>query len=160
MSTTIEIQPISLVHPTVTSITVEQSSESQTPSTQPRPSRQTQVLNSLHVQYTRAMEQIRTYTSGCWLKLQGLVSAVQGKCALQYTRASEKLRTWLLKCWPKLKSSTSTIRRKCTPSTWLAIMITLIIGGVSLRYAYVSIRLAEWTARKDFHELCQSLEVS
>ena len=57
-------------------------------------------------------------------------------------------------------------RRKFTLSTWLAISISIIVGGLGLRYAYVQVllgydalRLAKWTARKDFWEICQQQKV-
>ncbi len=59
-----------------------------------------------------------------------------------------------------------TTRRKFTLSTWLVIGISVIVGGLGLRYAYVQVvlsyealRLAKWTARKDFWELCQEQKV-
>ena len=52
-------------------------------------------------------------------------------------------------------------RQKCSLLTWLGIAATVIIGASGLRYSYVqqmlaveSTRLAEWTARKDFREIC------
>ena len=64
--------------------------------------------------------------------------------------------------WAKLQNIWNATGRKLAWSTWLAISISIIVGGLGLRYAYVqtvlsyeALKLAEWTARKDFGELCQ-----
>ena len=66
----------------------------------------------------------------------------------------------------KLQVIYTATRRKYTLSTWLAISISIIVGSLGLRYAYVqillsneSLRLAEWTARKDFWEICSAQKV-
>lgn len=68
--------------------------------------------------------------------------------------------------WAKLQNIWNATRRKYALSTWLAIGISVIIGGLGLRYAYIQVllsyealRLAKWTARKDFWELCQEQKV-
>ena len=68
--------------------------------------------------------------------------------------------------WTKLQDIWNATRRKPILSTWLAISISIIVGGLGLRYAYVqmvlsneALRLAEWTARKDFWELCHEQRV-
>lgn len=68
--------------------------------------------------------------------------------------------------WATLQDIWDTTRRKFTLSNWLAISISVIVGGLGLRYAcvqivlsYEALRLAEWTARKDFWELCQEQKV-
>lgn len=69
--------------------------------------------------------------------------------------------------WAKLQDTFDATRRKFTLSTWLAISISVIFGGLGLRYAYIQIvlsyeglRLAQWTARKDFWQICQEQRVS
>ena len=68
--------------------------------------------------------------------------------------------------WAMLQDIWNATRRKFALSTWLAISISVIIGGLGLRYAFVQVvlsyetlRLAKWTARKDFWELCQEQKV-
>ena len=68
--------------------------------------------------------------------------------------------------WAMLQDIWDAARRKFALSTWLAISISVIIGGLGLRYAFVQVvlsyetlRLAKWTARKDFWELCQERKV-
>ena len=81
-------------------------------------------------------------------------------------RALEYVWACLEIAWAKLQDIWNTTRRKFTLSTWLAISISVIVGGLGLRYAYVQVvlgyealRLAEWTAKKDFWELCQEQRV-
>ena len=66
----------------------------------------------------------------------------------------------------KLQVISTATRRKYTLSTWLAISISVIVGSLGLRYAYVqivlsneSLKLAQWTARKDFWEICSVQKV-
>lgn len=160
MSTRIELQSLPSVQPAATSVAITQDSESATPTARPRPSRVTQIIGNLYVQYTIAVECVQKYISGWWLKLHALVDAIWWNCAWNCTGALEHLRASLLKCWSKLTCSLSAIRQKYTPSTWLGVIIALVVGGPSVRYAYVSSRLGVWTASKDFHEHCQSLKVS
>lgn len=160
MSTTIELQPLPSVQPANTSVVITQDLESATPTAQPRPLRVIRTIDNLYVHYKRAAERVWKYISRWWLKLHALVEAIWWNCAWNCTGALEHLRASLLKCWSKLTSSLSTIRHKYTPSTWLGVMIALVVGGPSVRYAYVSSRLGVWTASKDFHEHCQSLKVS
>lgn len=66
------------------------------------------------------------------------------------------------KFWSALHQLGAAARQRCSVSTWLGITATFVIGGLGLRYAYQqqmlasqSMKLAEWTARKDFWEVCQ-----
>ena len=68
--------------------------------------------------------------------------------------------------WAKLQNIWNATTRKLTLSTWLAISISVIVGGLGLRYAYIQVvlgidtlRLAKWNARKDFWEICQEQKV-
>ena len=68
--------------------------------------------------------------------------------------------------WAKLQNIWNATRRKYTLSTWLAISISVMVGGLGLRYAYIqmvlsidTLRLAKWTARKDFWEICEEQKV-
>ena len=68
--------------------------------------------------------------------------------------------------WAKLLNICYATGRKLTLSTWLAVSISVIVGGLGLRYAYIQVvlsnetlRLAKWTARKDFWEICQKQKV-
>ena len=158
MSYGIPLQRIASGHPTVISTTVTQISEAVTPCAQrqPRPSQQPQAVHCLNIPYTRAAENIRKTTSGCWSKLEELGKAVQRNCIL---KASVKIRTYS-ETWSKLKNGLSVIKQRCTLSVWLTLMITLVVGGVGLRYTDMSTKLALWTATKDFYDHCQSQNVS
>ena len=64
------------------------------------------------------------------------------------------------------KATGNIVRQKCTLSTWIAISMSIIIGGLGLLYAYnqqvlafEAMSLAEWTALEDFRELCQEQAV-
>ena len=81
-------------------------------------------------------------------------------------RALEYVCACLEIAWANLQGIWNATRRKFTLSTWLAISISVIVGRLCLRYAYVQVvlsyealRLAKWTARKDFWELCQEQKV-
>ena len=81
-------------------------------------------------------------------------------------RAMEYMWACLEIAWAMLQDIWNATRRKFALSTWLAISISVIIGGLGLRYAFVQVvlsyetlRLAKWTARKDFWELCQEQKV-
>ncbi|KAK0513568.1 hypothetical protein JMJ35_003932 [Cladonia borealis] len=85
----------------------------------------------------------------------------------QSRRALENVWACLKIAWAKLQSICNATRRKFALSTWLAISISIIVGGLGLRYAYLqavlgnkTLRLAEWTARKDFWELCREQKAS
>ena len=60
------------------------------------------------------------------------------------------------KCWAAFKEILATIRQRYLVPAWLAILVTLILGVVSLLDPHESLELAKWTARKDFQEDCQS----
>ena len=84
----------------------------------------------------------------------------------QCKRALECVRVCIQIVWAKLQNIWNATRRKLSLSTWLAISISIIVGGLGLRYAYVQVllsyealRLAKWTARKDFWEICQEQKV-
>ena len=79
----------------------------------------------------------------------------------QCERAFESVRACIVIARAKLQVIYTATRRRYALSTWLAISISIIIGSLGLRYAYVqvvlsneSLRLAQWTARKDFWEIC------
>lgn len=82
-------------------------------------------------------------------------------CWLKFKQALAYIASGLSKCWAQVRTYSTAIRQKCSLSVWLAIATSVIIGAVGLRYAYVqqilayrSLTLAEWTAAKDFRELC------
>ena len=84
----------------------------------------------------------------------------QCKRALEYVWACIEI------VWAKLLNICNATGRKLTLSTWLAVSISIIVGGLGLRYAYIQVvlsnetlRLAKWTARKDFWEICQKQKV-
>ena len=81
-------------------------------------------------------------------------------------RALENVWACLEIAWVKLQNIWNAARRKPALSTWLAISISIIVGGLGLTYAYVQVvlryealKLAKWTARKDFWDLCREQEV-
>ena len=142
---------------TVTSTTVTQTPEAATQCPQPRPSKYPQAGHCFEKPCRRAAENIRKTISGCWLRLEELGKAVQRNLI---SKASLKIRTYSLENWPKLKKGLSVIKQRCTISVWLTIIISLVVGGVGLRYTDMSTKLALWTATKDFYEHCQSQNVS
>ena len=157
MSQGIRLQRIAAGHPTVTSTPVTQTSEAATPCAQPRPSKYPQSGHCFDKPCKRAAENIRRTISGCWSRLEELGTAVQ---RILISKASLKIRTYSLESWLKLKSGLSVIKQRCTISVWLTLIITLVVGGVGLRYTDMSTKLAVWTATKDFYEHCQSQNVS
>ncbi len=160
MSTTIELTPICMGQTVATSDTlviVAQSSASAPRSLEGRPSNPIQAIDNVGIYYTRALKRFQKCLSVCWSKLKNLYEAIRQKCAMRNMRALGRL--CLSKCWTKLQKNLISLGQTYTLPTWLGVMMTLIIGGVSLRYAYMSIELAEWTARKDYYEICQSLNV-
>lgn len=81
---------------------------------------------------------------------------------LQRKRTLTNVQSGMSKCWTQVQGLGATARQKCSLSIWLGIAATVVIGGLGLRYAYVqqilayqSMRLAEWTAMKDFKEICR-----
>ena len=95
-----------------------------------------------------------------YLKMpEGFENAFGRFGGLNYSRALENIRVWLLKYFTEFIDILATIRQRYLLSTWLGILIALAVGSTTLRYAYVTIKLAEWTARKDFQEYCQSQKV-
>ena len=157
MSQGIRLQQIAPGHPTTTSITFTQSSHAATPSAQPRHSNHVQIIRCLRSIYARAVEIIGETISGCWLKLEELGKAVKRDFI---TKASVEMHTCLAESWSKLKHGVSVIKQRFTLSVWLTIMISLVVGGVGLRYTDKATNLALWTATKDFYEHCQSQNVS
>ena len=153
MSQGIRLQRIAAGHPTVTSTNVTQTTEATTPCTQPTPSHQFQGLN---MPYRRAAESIRKQISGCWSKLEELGKAIKRDFI---TKVSVEMRTCLVESWSKIKQGFSVIKQRFTLSVWLTIMISLVVGGVGLRYTDKATNLALWTATKDFYEYCQSQNV-
>ncbi len=61
-------------------------------------------------------------------------------------------------CQPTLQSCWATNWQVST-GTWLSLLAALIVGVFGLRYTYQAMKLAEWTARKDFLELCRETQV-
>ena len=157
MSQEIRLQQITPGHPSTTSITYTQTSHAPTPSAQPRHSNHAQIVCCLRSIYIRAAEIIGETISGCWPKLEELGKAVKRDFI---TKAAVEMRTCLLESWPKLKHGFSVIKQRFTLSVWLTIMISLVVGGVGLRYTDKATKLALWTATKDFYEHCQSQNVS
>ena len=158
MSTTIELSPISMGHTVATSGI--SAWDSQGPASAPRSSQDrtlnpTQAIDNVDVRYLRAVKRFQKCLSACWLKIKTLGHAIGRNCVLQNMDALGNLCACLSKCWTRLQKNLISIALP----TWMAVIMTLIIGGASLRYAYMTIELAEWTAKKDFHELCQSLNV-
>ena len=143
-------------HSTVISTNISHTLEAATPCPQPRPSKCPQAGHCFKKPWMRATENIRKTISGCWSRLEELGKAVQRNLI---SKASLKIRTYSLESWPKLKNGLSVIKQRCTISVWLT-LITLVVGGVGLRYTDMSTKLAVWTATKDFYELCQSQNVS
>ena len=87
-------------------------------------------------------------------------TCTRSRRALEYVWACLKI------AWAKLQNIWNAIRRKFALSTWLTISISVIVGGLGLKYAYVQVvlsyealKLAKWTARKDFWELCREQKV-
>lgn len=59
------------------------------------------------------------------------------------------------------------MREKLSLSGWLGLIVSLIVGVLALQYAYQSqvlayksMKLAEWTAKKDFLEMCLNMNSS
>ena len=133
-------------------VTGAQGSTGAIPSAQPQPLRLVRAIDRLQVRLVKAVERIQAYVSECWLKLQGklqaLASAIRHIFALQVTRISETVRTCRLKFWTKIKNSLASRRQWYAPSAWLTIMLTPILGGVSLRYPYVFIKRRRWMVFK------------
>ena len=93
-------------------------------------------------------------------------SAITRCMCRQCKRAFESVRACIGISWAKLQVIYTATRRKYTLSTWLAISISIIVGGLGLRYAYIQVvlsygalRLAYWTARSAFWNLCQTQRV-
>lgn len=68
--------------------------------------------------------------------------------------------------WHSMQNAAHILVEKLSLSGWLGLLASLAMGILALRYAYDSqvlayqqVKLAEWTAKKDFLELCQSSEV-
>ena len=66
----------------------------------------------------------------------------------------------------QLKNLWHSTRDKLSLSGWLGVILSLAMGIFGLRYAYQSrvlayqsMKLAEWTAKKDFIEMCLSMNV-
>lgn len=87
-----------------------------------------------------------------WLQLRSErafrnVKALVGKCQSKVTI-----------CWP--------VSEQVSIATWLSLLAALLVGAFGLRYAYnqqelayQAMKLAKWTAKKDFLELCRETEV-
>ena len=157
MSQGIRLQRIAPGQPTVASTTVTQPPEAATPCAQQGPSHRLPAVHCLNTPCARAAENIRKTISGCWSRLEELGKAIQQNLIL---KASVKIRTYSLESWPKLKNGLSIIKQRFTLSVWLTLIISLVVGGVGLRYTDMSTQLALWTATKDFYEHCQSQNVS
>ena len=156
MSSTIELQEVSSGYPVATDITVAQRSATATLSAQDRPSNHNNtVINTSQ----RAEKVVWRYLIEYLSKLQKLCNTIHWRDAVQYTEAVENFRAFPSKCWTKLATSLTHLGIKYELSTWLGVALTLVVGSASLRYAYVAMKIAEWTAAKDFYELCQSLNV-
>lgn len=158
-STTVELGPVLSGHPAPSFTTVAPGPAFVSPTARDRPSSHTQAINKIYLAYISIVERSWEYICEGWLKLQELGNAFRRACASRCTRALENLRSHLLICWTKLRTHLKYLRQRCTLSAWLGVSSALVIGGISLRYAYVSIVLAEWTAKKEFQQLCQSLNV-
>ena len=156
MSSTIELQGVPSGYSVAAGVTIEQRSATATLSAQDPPSNHNDtVINTSE----RAGEPVWKYLIEYLSKLQGLCDTIRRRNAVQYTKAVGDLRAFLSKCWTKLAKSLKHLWMSHKMSTWLGVALTLVVGGASLRYAYVAMKIAEWTAAKDFHELCQSLNV-
>ena len=153
MSSTIELEPISSGQYVATSSAFESVAEDSSPSAQDRPTPATENV------FARAVKRVQKWFLACRSKLQRPGSAIRRGWELIRTRAFESLCACLLGYWTKLQKCLTSLGQRYTILTWLGVVVTLVIGGVSLRYAYVSIRLAEWTARKDYQEICRGLSV-
>ena len=68
--------------------------------------------------------------------------------------------------WPRIENVWRAMRDSLSLPGWLGVTATLATGILALRYAYQSqvlayrsMKLAEWTAKKDFLEMCQLANV-
>lgn len=68
--------------------------------------------------------------------------------------------------WSRLEQIWHATRDKLSLSGWLGVIVSLAVGVLALRYAYQSevlayksVKLAEWTAKKDFLEICLNMNV-
>lgn len=68
--------------------------------------------------------------------------------------------------WSRLKVIWRATRDKMALSGWLGVIVSLVVGIPALLYAYQSrvladksMKLAEWTAKKDFLEMCLNVNV-
>lgn len=68
--------------------------------------------------------------------------------------------------WSRFKGIWHATRNKLSLSGWLGVMVSLAVGIPALRYAYQSqilayksMKLAEWTAKKDFLDICLNMNV-
>ena len=157
MSSTIKLQAVSSGQCAAAPSACEVPAAASSRSTHDRPSNPTSATETVYVRYTRAVKRLQKWFLACWSKLQELRSAIQRRWDLM--RAFESLCSYIVECGTRLQKCLTSLGQRYTLATWLGVAVTLVIGGVSLRYAYVSIKLAEWTARKDFQESCRSLSV-
>ena len=156
MSSRIELQGVPSGSSIAADVPMEQRSANATLSAQDGPSNHNDtVINTSE----RAGKPVWKYLIEYLLKLQELCNTIRWRDALQYTKAVENLSAFLSKCWTKLARSLTHLWMSHKLPTWLGVALTLAAGSASLRYAYVTMKIAEWTAAKDFHELCQSLNV-
>lgn len=72
------------------------------------------------------------------------------------------IKEWLNKVQGQTRCSWATLRARWSVTAALTLLATIVIGGLGLRYAYVQqqlayrgMKLAQWTAQKDFLELCR-----
>ena len=90
-------------------------------------------------------------------------------CSSLTSRLTIRIGTMRSSCSSKLQHLTTVARKKGSifHLTCLGLFATLFFGGLGLRlafdqqhFAWETAKLAEWTARKDFREICQDQAVS